>query len=149
VLGDQGLDPRGDLVDRLAARDRREQARCNALLRVEQPLAVGVLRGQLAPLRAGEAVIGGVRAIARHAHGAAVLDLDEDPAVRVAEAADGRVDRGRHCLGAYTNGRARRRRSWQASGTIRFAGGSRGSRGERSGGRRSALREYADSTNEC
>ena len=67
-----------------------------AALRMQEPVGVGVLLRERASLGTGEAVIGGVLGIAGHANGAAILDLDEDAAVGVAEAADRRVGLGCH-----------------------------------------------------
>ena len=50
-----------------------------------------VLVGERAPLRAGEPMIGGIVAISLDADRATVFDVDEDAAVRVAEAADRRM----------------------------------------------------------
>ncbi len=66
---------------------------------------MGVLFREAAALRAGEAEIGRVLGVALYADGAAILDLDEDPAVGVAEATNRGMGLARHfaslsCAGA-------------------------------------------------
>jgi len=110
VAAHELADPRRDLVHRDLRSDRLEAAVGAAAPGVEQPFGMGVLLGQPPALRAAEAAVGRILAIPRHAQRATVLHLDEDPAVRVAEATDRgmRLEGHRPILSSHPIARIRR-----------------------------------------
>ena len=89
VLGDDGLELVRDLVDGLLVGDVVVGPVGGALLGVEEAVRVVVLLGELASLDAAEPLVHRVLRVAAHLDGAAILDVDLDPAKRVAEAAEG------------------------------------------------------------
>jgi len=109
MLLDQRLQPCGNLVERGLGGDRLE-AMCAFLLRGQQPLGMMMRLGQLATLDAGIAAEHRVLGIARHAHDAVPLGLDQDRAIGVAEPAEAALDgHDRTSLGHRRAGRAKGR----------------------------------------
>ena len=95
VLVEDRAQPRRDLVDRLVGADRLEAVGPVAL-RGEEPIGSMVQLAEVPALRAREPARQRVIGVAGDVHDAPVLDVDEQPAERRADAAEGRGARRAH-----------------------------------------------------